>query len=392
MEKKKIAIFHCAFVYSGGGERIVLEEARELKKRGYQVEVYAPTVDYKNCYPKLLRKLKVKMFLPSYFGRLPFRNAARMLATSLLAPFLIYKFLDTDIFIGANQPGIWIAFCIAKLLGKPYIVYLNQPNRIVYPRPIDRKYGWYTTVRDYHFLYRLLTFARPIILHLDKYSVQFSNAIFVNGDYIGSAIENIYSRSVINAPAASHVHSISKNQRNYLLITNRHDPQKRFDFVILALEKVLKINKKLKLIIPGPFTQHTKNLINLAKRMGIEQNVKFIGKVTESKLQNLYKKAYLYCYPSPEEDFGLGPLEAGGWGVPTVAWRNAGPTVTVVDGTTGYLAKPYDINDYAKKILKLLNNKKLRDKMGKNAYKRTKDLFSWEKHVDTLESTIKTVL
>ena len=43
----KIAIFHCGFVYSGGGERIVIEQARGLIKRGYKVEVFAPTLDRK---------------------------------------------------------------------------------------------------------------------------------------------------------------------------------------------------------------------------------------------------------------------------------------------------------------------------------------------------------
>ena len=78
----RVSIFHCGFIYSGGGERIVLEEARGLRDRGYEVEVYAPTVDYSNCFPEFLNDLKVKMFLPSLIDRLPYRNAIRMVATS----------------------------------------------------------------------------------------------------------------------------------------------------------------------------------------------------------------------------------------------------------------------------------------------------------------------
>jgi len=392
----KIAIFHCGFIYSGGGERIVLEEARELKKRGYDVEVYAPTVDCVNCFPELIHELKVKMFLPSLFGKLPLRNAMRMVASSFLAPLLAIKFRDVDLFIGANQPGAWIAFCMGIILRKPYMVYLNQPNRIVYPRPVDVEYGWYTSVKDYHFLYRLLRITRPLLLHLDKQSVQQADAIFVNGGYIGSIIENIYARPVINAPAGSFVYDLpekrSKPKIQYLLITNRHDPQKRFDYVISMLPRVLKKYKKVKLMIPGPFTEHTKNLVNLTKKLGIEHKVKFMGKVSEEKLQELYRDASVYCYPSPHEDFGLGPLEAGGWGVPTVAWNHAGPTVTVENGVTGLLAEPYDLDDYAEKVLKLLKDKNLREKMGKNAYRRTKELFSWRRHVDILEREIKSLL
>lgn len=389
----KIAIFHCAFVYSGGGERIVLEEAKELTKRGYEVEVFAPTVDYKNCYPEMLKELKVKMFLPSFFDKLPMRNALRMIVTSFLAPFLAVNFKNVDVFIGANQPGAWIAFCIAKILKKPYLVYLNQPNRIVYPRPVDMEFGWYTTVKDYQILYMLLRTFRFILLHLDKYSIQLSNGILVNGSYIGGVIENVYSRPVINCPAGSYVNVVGRPKKlSYLLITNRHDPQKRFDFVIKAFAKIAKKQKDLKLIIPGPFTDHTKKLKGLTKRLKIENRVKFLGQVSESKLQDLYKNALVYCYPSPQEDFGLGPLEAGGWGVPSVAWNHGGPTVTVEDGVTGYLANPYDIDDYADKILRLAQDRRLRDKMGKATYLRTKNIFSWQNHIDIFEETIKKLL
>jgi hypothetical protein len=34
VRKLKIAVFHCGFVYSGGGERIVLEEVLGLRRLG----------------------------------------------------------------------------------------------------------------------------------------------------------------------------------------------------------------------------------------------------------------------------------------------------------------------------------------------------------------------
>ena len=35
---RRIAVFHCGFTYSGGGERIVIEEVLGLRRRGYDVE------------------------------------------------------------------------------------------------------------------------------------------------------------------------------------------------------------------------------------------------------------------------------------------------------------------------------------------------------------------
>jgi glycosyltransferase involved in cell wall biosynthesis len=286
-------------------------------------------------------------------------------------------------------------------------VYLNQPNRLLYPRPVDKKFGWFSTVRDYEFLYKLIQIIRPLIFILDRISIRRAKTLLVNGSYIGGVIENVYAKEVVNAPAGSYFypqkllylnpHTAYQGivrvgdfviKKPYVLITNRHDPQKRFDYVISAMKKVLREYSKVSLVIPGPFTRHTKKLIDLTKKLGIEDKVLFLGKVSENDLQKLYRHSAVYCYPSPEEDFGLGPLEAGGWGVPTIAWNHAGPTVTVHDGVTGFLAKPYDVSEYAKAINKLLGDPFLRAKMGKAAWERTKNVFSWKNHIDTLEKSI----
>ncbi|QQS39294.1 glycosyltransferase family 4 protein [Candidatus Woesebacteria bacterium] len=408
---RKVAIFHCGFIYSGGGERIVLEEAIGLKKKEYEVVVYAPTLDNKKCFPHMVRELDVRTFISHRTRFLPGGYALNLVLSSLLAPFFAYNFRDVDIFVGANQPSAWIAFCIAKILRKPYIVYLNQPNRVVYPRPVDLEYGWATTVKDYHRLFKLFHKAlRPVISWLDKSSIQHADNLLVNGKYIGDIIENIYAKKTVDAPAGAYAYPLSllttspqvykgsiniagqKINKPYALITNRHDPQKRFDYVIEALAIVLKTYKNAKLVIPGPFTDHTKNLKILAKKLGIEDKVIFLGQIKEDDLKKLYRHTSVYCYPSPEEDFGLGPLEAGGWGVPTVAWNHGGPTVTVDNGVTGLLAKPYDIKNYAKHMLTLFNDPRLRARMGKAAWKRTKNEFSWEKHIDTIESVINELI
>lgn len=411
MKKKlKIAIFHCGFVYSGGGERVVLEEARGLKRKGYEVLVFAPTIDKKFCYSRLLEELGVKTFLPSFTARLPYHDALRMVFSSLLAPILAINFRDVDIFVGANQPGAWIAYCMAKVLKKPYLVYLNQPNRLVYPRKIDHQAGWQTR-KDYYLLAEIIKKIKPFIAWTDKISFTSGKAMLVNGDYIGKAIKEIYQKPIVLCPAAAYSQPRARLKLNpqtafkggfeinglkvnkpYILITSRHEPQKKLEYVIEAMEKVIKEVPEINLVISGHFTSHTPILINLAKRLKVYQKLLFLSHVSEEKLPKLYQEAVVYCCPSPEEDFGLGPLEAGGWGVPTVAWNHGGPTVTVRHGVTGYLAEPYEVDDYAQGIIMFLSNPKKRAKMGKAAWEHVRENFSWDKHVDILEREIKKAL
>jgi glycosyltransferase involved in cell wall biosynthesis len=94
-------------------------------------------------------------------------------------------------------------------------------------------------------------------------------------------------------------------------------------------------------------------------------------------------------YPSPEEDFGMGIIEAMARAVPVVAWRNAGPTVTVADGETGYLAEPFETADYAEKIAMLLADPERNAAMGERGLQRVRALFSWDRHVETIVDALE---
>ncbi len=126
-------------------------------------------------------------------------------------------------------------------------------------------------------------------------------------------------------------------------------------------------------------------------RLKLNDNVVFTDNLNESELLDVYKKAYLYSYTSPEEDFGLGPIEAGACGVPSVVWDHAGPRETVINEETGFRVRPYDLDEFTEKQLQLLDDVSLRCKLGKQASKFVRENFSWEKHVDAIESVLNAI-
>src|SRR6266513_883039 len=201
---RRIAVFHCGFTYSGGGERIVIEEVLGLRRRGYEVEGYAPTVDASRCYPDLIGEVRVKTFLPQLPRWFPFREAVQMAATSLLMPLYAWRFRGVDAIVGCNQPSAWIAWWAARLMDVPYVVYLNQPNRLVYPRNIDRQTGWVSNA-DYRLLAAIVLRATRFVAWADRRSVQEADQLLVNGDYIGDIIRKTYRRDAVDCPAGCHV-------------------------------------------------------------------------------------------------------------------------------------------------------------------------------------------
>ncbi len=405
--QRRIAVFHCGFTYSGGGERIVLEEVLGLRRLGYQVECYAPTVDLRACYPDLIRAVGVRTFLPQLPAWVPLRDALHMVASSVLVPLYAWRFRSFDAIVGANQPGAWIAWWVTRLLGKPHLVYLNQPNRLVYPRAIDLETGWQTRP-DYHLLNAVIQRIRGFVAWADRRSITEAATLLVNGRYIGDIIRKTYARPAEDCPAGCHVedgYPLPLDQRftgrltlngveirkPYVLLTNRHDPQKRFDLVIRALAKVHRAHPDIQLVIPGPKTSHTEELISLVASLGLTETVLFLGVISELDLQRLYAQAAVYVYPAPEEDFGMGVIESMAKGVPVVAWNQAGPTVTVTQGETGYLATPGDVEDYARGIAAYLADPARNQETGRRAHARAR-LFSWERHVAVLHAAIVSAL
>ena len=406
-ESLNIAVFHCGFGYSGGGERLVLEEVMGLRRLGHDVVCYAPTLDKEACFPDFIEQVGVNTFLPQLPRGFPLRDAIAMVLSSVMAPLLALRFRAIDVFVGANQPGAWIAYCMAKVLGKPYVIYLNQPNRLIYPRKIDQQTGWLTK-RDYHVLHVIIQRMKGFVGWADRVSTQEADVALANGGYIARIIEQIYEREMVLCPAGCHPQSSRLLRLNphtayegafkladtiidkpFVLITNRHEPQKKFEYVIEALSRIGGDVPAATLVIPGPFTPHTPKLIALAEELGIEERVLFLGQISEADLQRLYREAAVYCYPAPEEDFGMGVIEAMAWGVPVVAWNYAGPTVTVLDEETGFLAEPYRVEAYADAVSRLLQDPKLRSRMGAAARDRVERYFTWDRHSRLLDRAVR---
>ncbi|MHB8612963.1 MAG: lysylphosphatidylglycerol synthase domain-containing protein [Candidatus Dormibacteraceae bacterium] len=400
---RRIAVFHCGFTYSGGGERIVIEEVLGLRRRGYEVECYAPTVDQSRCFPDLIGDVRVRTFLPQLPRWFPFREAVQMAATSLLMPLYAWRFRGVDAIVGCNQPSAWIAWWAARLMDVPYVVYLNQPNRLVYPRNIDRETGWVSNP-DYRLLAAIVLRATRFVAWADRRSVQEADLLLVNGDYIGDIIRRTYRSKAIDCPAGCHVASsgfplplaarfaggLTINgfpiRRPYVLLTNRHYPQKRFDLAIKAMAEVRKRHPRVQLVIPGPATSHTESLKALATELQLTDAVLFLGAIAEDELQKLYEGAAVYVYPAPEEDFGMGVIESMAKGVPVVAWNQAGPTVTVGPGA-GHLAEPLVVADYAAGITRLLDDPAENQTTGERAFEWARR-FDWERHLDILERAV----
>ncbi len=390
------------FMYSGGGERTAIYEYLWLKEKGHKVSCFAPTARPDVCHPDLIKEIDLKGFLPKVKIPLPLRDFLSLASSSFSVPFYAHKFANFDIILCHGQPATWIGYCVAKTLRKPYICYLHQPARFLYPRPIDLKVGW-KTKRDFALLNSLVKTAKPLVSAWDHISVASANAVLVNSKWTSKLVKKIYGCKPIICPPGvdTQRYRPSFNQtkltvndktirKPFILSTNRHYPQKGLEYLITMMPRILK-NCDANLVLTSLYTKHTPTIKKLAKDLKIKDKVVFTNQVSETDLIKLYQKADVYVYSSPCEDFGLGPIEAMACGTPAVVWDHAGPTETVVNGFTGFRAKPYSIEDFADKVLLLLTDEDLNQKMGRNAASFVRKNYSWNKYMEILESVLSSL-
>lgn len=103
----------------------------------------------------------------------------------------------------------------------------------------------------------------------------------------------------------------------------------------------------------------------------------FFENVLTEDLICLYNLASVHIAPSLYEPFGLTGLEAMSCGTPTVAFDVGGFKDYLTDGVSGYLIKPFDVEQFGKRVSSLLSNDNPRCSMGERG--RQKALrFDWK--------------
>jgi glycosyltransferase involved in cell wall biosynthesis len=113
-----------------------------------------------------------------------------------------------------------------------------------------------------------------------------------------------------------------------------------------------------------------------------EANVQFLGFVDRSKLPELYRGAHVFCSPAQYEG-GVANvyIEAMACGCPVVASTAGGAPEAVVDGQTGLLVPPEDVEAVATALARILGDAPLRRWMGEAGRRRAEDYFAMDKYI-----------
>ena len=126
------------------------------------------------------------------------------------------------------------------------------------------------------------------------------------------------------------------------------------------------------------------DLGRLASRLGIGDNVRFLGSVSD--IPALLAASDIHAHPSHEEGFPNSLLEAMAAGLPIVATNVGGIPELVIDGSNGLLVPPHDPTALGAAVLRLAGEPALRQQMAQVNMRRASDRFSLDSSVTAYES------
>lgn len=112
----------------------------------------------------------------------------------------------------------------------------------------------------------------------------------------------------------------------------------------------------------------------------IQQNpmcadIQFLGRLPRQEMGRLYAEADVLVFPTLSDSFGAVMLEAMAAGIPVISSPYCAEVVE--DGVSGYVVEPRDTQALADAILKIVEDRALRDRMSQAAKKRA-SLYTWE--------------
>lgn len=160
--------------------------------------------------------------------------------------------------------------------------------------------------------------------------------------------------------------------------------------IIGILESLDYLKKKLpnfKFLIIGEGPEEGE-ILRKIRKLNLEKNIIFIKETPNNKISEAYSASDIFILNSDYEIFGMVLVEGMACGTPCITTPTAGALDIIKDRYNGILTPFNNPEVLAKKILILLENKKLSKKISKNAIKTIQNGYTWNKIANQYESMV----
>ncbi len=177
-----------------------------------------------------------------------------------------------------------------------------------------------------------------------------------------------------------------------------YTPVKGTDLMIKIFARIKKQNPKVRLLITSTINnaREKDKLGTIAQKLGVKNDVEFLGFIDYDILPQLYSVAKVLVQCSYSERSGTTSMalpvkEAMACGTLCIRFPIKGEDV--VDGVTGYLVDPRDMQEMTNKIIKILNMKQDKyQRASKKARTTIVDKYNWVYTSDIVKREIDSII
>lgn len=165
-----------------------------------------------------------------------------------------------------------------------------------------------------------------------------------------------------------------KGKRFTVVTVARLAKEKEIDLLLKAWSMARVENAQLVVVGDGPERSY---LESLARNLGVQRSVKFVGFVPTAEKMRLLANADLFVFPSAWEleGFGMTTIEAMAAGVPVITTGYGPQAEIITNGKNGWFFTPHSADDLASKIIAAHTRTDLK-KIGDNCRRLASERFS----------------
>lgn len=349
--------------FIGGAEVVIYEVARRLVRKGHDVHVLTAVISNEPLYEEIegvkIHRIKMPVSAAS-------KTLGRPAFVFWSAPALerLIKKENFDIINENVAPNPSFTPSVAKRHGIPCVGTLHDiPN-------------W--SKLGYSFPTAFLNSTQiSYFLKTQPYSgfITVSNA---TKDKLRAITSKGVHKTIYNGADLESIDRIKITGRfdnPTVLFIGRFSLNKRVDWLLDATAELIKRFPDIKVFVVGTGPdKFRKPVMEMWKKLKLEKNVEFLGKISEEKKIELLKKSHILALPSTTEGCPLVVLEAMACGTPVVASAVGGIPEIIHDAGLSVEGRG---QEFAEKMGRILSDTKLREKMGKNGRKYAEEIYNW---------------